>query len=236
MRLDPNSIFEFWSRIKLGEKIHPADREVFERMNPDRHGFKLKCLPACFSGLLPNAPVILLYLSPGYNKSEEADAKRKEVQKRYWRRWRGMEPLSDRDDPGGKWFKSRAKVFGDYGVVRNKVAILNIGAYHSKTMESYASMLALPSSRVVLDWAQNYLFPQALRGERVVICMRSAAYWGLELNKKYRGTLFAPKTTRNGYLNQKSAEQRKIIRLVCQRIGTKTNLKRSKRKKDKRAA
>jgi hypothetical protein len=28
-------IFEFWSRIKRGERIHPADKEVFDRMNPE---------------------------------------------------------------------------------------------------------------------------------------------------------------------------------------------------------
>lgn len=120
-------------------------------------------------------------------------------------------------------------MFGDYEMVRKKVAILNIGAYHSSTMQSYASMLALPSSRAVLDWAQNYLFPQALLGKRVVICMRSAAYWGLEVRKKYPGTLFAPKTTRNGYLNQKDGKQREIINLVCRRIGTQPRFKKAKR-------
>src|SRR5712691_4407106 len=55
-------IFEFWSRIKRGERIHPDDKEVFDRMNPERHGFELDCLPACFAGRLKTASVVLLYL------------------------------------------------------------------------------------------------------------------------------------------------------------------------------
>ena len=222
-----NGIFKFWSRIKHGERIHPSDRPVFKRMDAARHGFKLKCLPACFASPLRNAPVVLLYLSPGYDKGDEADAKKKEVQDKYWRRWRGGEPLSDGDGSGPRWVRSRTRIFGDYKIVRKKIAILNIGAYHSKNMQSYASMLALPSSRVTLDWAQGYLFPQALRRERIVICMRSAAYWGLEAGKKYSGTwLFAPDTTRNGYLKQKNQSQRKLIMLVCKKLGTMPRFKR----------
>jgi hypothetical protein len=215
-----SDIFKFWSRIKRGANIHPSDRLVFERMDAERHGFKLKCLPACFAGSLRTAPVVLLYLSPGYDKREEAAAKRKEVQDKYWRRWRGREPLSDGDGPGSKWFRSRTRVFGDYEIVRKKVAILNIGAYHSKNMQSYASLLALPSSRATLDWAQHYLFRQALERKRIVICMRAAAYWGLEAGKKYRGKLFAPRTTRSGYLKKSERSQAALIRLVRRRIGT----------------
>jgi hypothetical protein len=68
-------IFEFWSRIKRGEQVHPADKEVFDRMDPERHGFELDCLPACFAGRLKTASVILLYLSPGYDQTVADDAK-----------------------------------------------------------------------------------------------------------------------------------------------------------------
>ena len=84
-------------------------------------------------------------------------------------------------------------------------------------MKSYASMLALPSSRVVLDWSQNYLFPEAEKGNRVVICMRSHAYWGLEAGKRYNGTLLSPETTRSGFLRKNHSE---IIRIVRERLGT----------------
>jgi hypothetical protein len=84
-------------------------------------------------------------------------------------------------------------------------------------MESYASMLALPSSRVVLDWSQTRWFPEAEKGNRVVICMRSHAYWGLEAGKKYRGTLFSPETNMGGFLRKNHSE---IITIVRERLGT----------------
>jgi len=187
-------------------------------MEPRRHGFQLQCLPACFSGPLLTAPVVLLFLSPGYVGSEDAEAKTNDGKDYYYRKWRGKEPLRDDGGPGTDWYRSHTKRFADYQIARKKIAILNIGAYHSEKMDSYASMLALPSSRVTLDWAQRYLFPRAMAGKRIVICMRSAAYWGLEPGKKYPGTLFAPQTTIGGFL-LKNRESGKIVRLVRQRLG-----------------
>ena len=80
------------------------------------------------------------------------------------------------------------------------MATLNIGAYHSKDVKDYASLLALPSSRISLSWAQDVLFPQAERGERIVVCMRSAARWGLETDRRYGESPFAPLVNRGGHL------------------------------------
>src|SRR5712691_10488432 len=55
----------------------------------------------------------------------------------------------------------------------------------STDIRSFAALLCLPSSRVSLGWAQDVLFPDAEAGKRIVICMRSAAYWGLEQGQKY---------------------------------------------------
>src|SRR6266508_148553 len=63
-------IFEFWSQIARGEHIHPADKRVFSRMRPEKHGFRLDCLPGCFGGRLRDAPVVLLYLSPGFGEQD----------------------------------------------------------------------------------------------------------------------------------------------------------------------
>jgi len=37
-------IFEFWSRIRRGENVHPADGETFARINAKKHGFRLEAL------------------------------------------------------------------------------------------------------------------------------------------------------------------------------------------------
>jgi hypothetical protein len=104
-------IFDFWSQIRRGEKIHPADKEMFRRIDPKKHGFELKCLPACFAGPLRTAPLVLLYLSPGFREEVDfADAKTNLGKDYYFRRWQGNEPLR----AGHKWTESRTKCFGKY--------------------------------------------------------------------------------------------------------------------------
>jgi hypothetical protein len=148
-------IFEFWSQIGRGEHVHPADRSAFARMNPKKHGFRLDCLPSSFGGPLRDAPVVLLYLSPGFSDKDPDDAQTEEGKEYFFRRWRGYEPLRDKSN----WLQRRIKNFGDYETVKNKIALLNIGAYHSIDVKSFGSLLALPSSRVSLGWAQDVLFP-----------------------------------------------------------------------------
>ncbi|HRJ67929.1 MAG TPA: hypothetical protein PLW48_12405, partial [Alphaproteobacteria bacterium] len=135
----------------------------------------------------------------------------------YFRKWQGNEPLRTSGGEGEKWLRSRTRTFGDYEAVRNHLAILNIGAYHSKVISDYATLTALPSSRVSLDWAQNVLFPEAERGERIVICMRAAAYWGLKTGESYGQGLFAPAVNRSGYL-LKNAENAALIDRVKGRL------------------
>lgn len=189
-------------------------------MSPEKHGFHLGCLPAAFGGRLRTAPVVLLYLSPGLSTADIEDANTAEGQDYYYRRWKGNEPM--RDLGGGKgtpWMASRTKNFGNYDTVKDKIALFNIGAYHSKDVKNYAALTAIPSSRVSLDWAQSTLFPSAESGERVVICMRSASYWGLETGKRYGEGLFAPKVTRQGHFIRNS-ENSDLIELVRARLET----------------
>src|SRR5690348_6562988 len=92
--MGPESIFNFW-RIPCGTKVHPADVEVFKRLDPKRHGLQLQCLPASFAGPLRKAPLVLLFLSPGFKEKErdEADAKTRAGREFYHRQWQGNEPL-----------------------------------------------------------------------------------------------------------------------------------------------
>jgi hypothetical protein len=65
-------IFRFWATVKRKDRIHPADREVFARVKG--HTSDLKCLPGCFGGPLRTAPIVLLYLSPGWSPLDRKDA------------------------------------------------------------------------------------------------------------------------------------------------------------------
>jgi hypothetical protein len=96
--------------------------------------------------------------------------------------------------------------------------VLNIGAYHSKTFTDYPLLAALPSSRVSIDWAQSVLFPQAMRGERVVVCLRSAHFWGLAAGNQYGQSLFAPSVTRRGDIMKKTAEQKRMRQAIIRAV------------------
>ncbi|UGY27326.1 hypothetical protein HU675_0011505 [Bradyrhizobium septentrionale] len=209
-------IFQFWSVMQAGQTIHPADEVVFKRIDPKRHGFQLNCLPACFAGALKSADVVLLYLSPGYSDADAEDAASENGIEYRFNSWKGDEPFRDYG-PGLPWLRERTKNFGEFESVRRRLAVLNIGAYHSKDVKSFASLVALPSSRVSLDWAQRVLFPQAEAGNRVVVCMRSAAYWGLETGRKYGVGLYAPLVNRSGFL-LKNSDNGQLVELIRKRL------------------
>jgi len=70
----PIDIFEFWSQAGPRDMQHPQDREVLSRLK-NAHKFDLHCLPYCFVGPLRSAPVVLLYLSPGFNIFDRKQAR-----------------------------------------------------------------------------------------------------------------------------------------------------------------
>jgi hypothetical protein len=195
-------LFKFWSRISPKDTIHPADRPVFDRLKGE-HEFDLRCLPLNFSGPLRTARVVLLYLSPGLGPKDHLLAKTTTGQRAYAAQRTGKTDLpNDPASLGYEWRKSRLKFLGDWQSHLDKIAIMNIGAYHSKDFKDHDVLASLPSSRVALDWAQNVLFPEAEAGKRVVICMRSASYWGLRAGQNYGRSLFAPHTSRGGHMHK----------------------------------
>jgi hypothetical protein len=210
-------IFRFWAKVRPTDYVHPADRDVLSRVS---HHFDLKCLPGCFAGPLRTAPIVLLYLSPGLSKKDRKEAKSKPIQDHWMRCRRGHESFpknpSFTESPGYavwyKWVTSRTRCFGDWDHLHSKIAVLDIGAYHSKTFADYQLLAALPSSRVSIAWAQEVLFPQAIARDRVVICLRAAPSWGLKVGKNW-GFLFAPPVTRGGHI-QHGKMREQIIKAV----------------------
>lgn len=206
-------IFRFWAEVKPDDHVHPADAPVFSRVK--NHGFDLRCLPGCFAGPLRTAPVVLLYLSFGLSEGDIAHAQTS-AGRELWARGRtGDQPLGGPDEhrSGWRWWSSRTKNFGDWRELRSRVAILNIGAYHSRKFSDHALLAALPSSRVSLDWAQGVLFPEAIAGKRVAVCLRAAHFWGLREGEKYGRALFAPPVTRGGYM-RRGPMREEVIRSV----------------------
>jgi hypothetical protein len=213
------NIFKFWRAVGPNTLVHPADEGVLARF---KHGFDLKCLPSCVWGRLRTAPVVLLYLSPGLSKKDRAFARSSENRKYFIRKRDGRAPLARRDEEsdGIRWVKSRTQFLGcDWDEINNRVAILNVGAYHSRSVADAATLIALPSCRITLNWAQTFLFPEAIAGRRVVICMRAARLWGLCPGRVYGKGLFVPAVTRGGHMKHGTMRRRleKVARAAIRR-------------------
>lgn len=211
-----SDIFKYWSVVGPSDRVHPRDRDVLHRID---HGFDLRCLPGCFGGPLRTAPIVLLYLSPGFHPQDLKEAKSPERQARKAEQRKGRRPLPGPEDhePAWRWWSSRTKYFGlHWETLQDKVAVLNIAGYHAKSFSHWNVLAALPSCRATLDWAHDVLFPQAEAGDRVVICMRAAPYWGLGKKQRYGQALFAPPTTRGGFPLRSS--RREIAALVSDRL------------------
>ena len=204
-------LFKFWEGVSASTKVHPKDEAVFETYG--KQGLNLECLPNPFYGPLRTAPIVLLYLNPGFSEKDRSEAESEEGRQFYWRQRHGNEPLRSQINLEKKsWWVSRTKHFcADPEYLRHKLAVLQLCAYHSKEFKDWPLIAALPSSRVAISWAQKELFADAQAGKRVVICLRSPRYWGLTPGQSYGRTLFAPLTTRNGHI-QKSGGMLNAIR------------------------
>ena len=214
-----SNLFDFWAEMPSDARVHPRDVTVLQRAP---HRFESDGLPSPFMGLLRTAPVVLLFLSPGFDEGARnlaaSDAGRA------WscaqRNGTQSLPLKEENEPGWKWWTDTVRQFDiEESVARDKIAFLDINAYPSASFWDWPMLCALPSCRVTLEWAQGALFPQAEAGKRVVVCMRSAPYWGLGKQAVYGEGLFAPSVTRRGHLlNERDDDPRAIRKQVIEAV------------------
>ncbi len=59
-------MFKFWEGVSPSTKVHPKDAAVFEEN--EEHNLELECLPNPYYGPLRTAPIVLLYLNPGFSE------------------------------------------------------------------------------------------------------------------------------------------------------------------------
>lgn len=196
-------IFEYWARVAPAENSHPDDRNMLASVE---HGFDLRCLPGQLAGLLRTAPIVLLFLSGGRSDQHDLTTIDSEASiEEHRKRREGLLPLWGPDEhyDAWKWWTRVTGCFGiDWHQLQSTVAILNIGAYKSKEVNSRDQRVLerLPSSRVPREWARDVLFPQAMKGDRVVVCLRATRLWGLTQGQRYGQSLFAPEVNRAGYM------------------------------------
>jgi hypothetical protein len=206
-------IIDYWRNLGASVRVHPDDELIFAQ-GKWSHSLELSCVPVPFYGPLKTAPVVLLYLNPGLTAAD-LDAANDEQAKLFWFQQRRGE-ASLRSQVGltqKSWWVSRTKCFQiDPEVLRHKLAVLELCAYHSRSFTDAKLLDKLPSCRASLQWAQTVLFPAARQRRRVVICLRAAKRWGL-VPGTTDGHLFAPLTTRSGHMHH-NAQRIDIIAAV----------------------
>jgi hypothetical protein len=216
-------LFEFWAAVPGHARQHPADATVLSRM---RHNFRLDCLPNQFFGPLRSARVVFLFLSPGFLDEDVTHAGSEQGQTLHEQQRTGDEWLPSKAEHRTAWNWWNRKVgpilrpIGhNLADVRDRVAFLNISAYKSPgKFRDYRMLETLPSSHACLSWARSVLFPQAKQGEKVVVCLLAARRWGLERGERYGSSLFAPETTRNGFMYRASPLHEMVIEAIDEAI------------------
>src|SRR5688572_435524 len=94
-------IFDYWRNVPPEAKTHPEDADLLARTD---HGFDLRCLPGQLAGLLPTAPVVLLFLSGGLsNESDISMAASPSKTREHHQRRLGLLPLWTPSDHGDAW-------------------------------------------------------------------------------------------------------------------------------------
>jgi hypothetical protein len=143
------SLFKFWEGVSPDTKVHPKDAAVFEENG--NHNLELECLPNPYYGPLRTAPIVLLYLNPGFSEEKDlAEAQTEDGRQFYWRQRQGNEPLRSQLNLKDKsWWVSRTRhLHSDPEYLRHKLAVLELCAYHSKSFSDGAMLSKLPSSQV----------------------------------------------------------------------------------------
>jgi hypothetical protein len=133
----------------------------------------------------------------------------------------GSAPLfSFKTNPKGlEWTTARLGQFViTYEAASSKVAFLNLMPYRSTDGSEDARMIKLlKSSRLMLEWANDTLFPEARAGKRIVVCLRSARLWNLQTGTQGGEALYAPRVTRGGFMHRGSMRD-EIAKAVRQRV------------------
>lgn len=214
MYIMSHDIFKFWESVESDDVVHPADTEVLSRLK------ETFSFPTPYVGPLRTAKVVFLYLSPGLSEDDLVEAGSAEFRERAKRAREGREPMPSQEEhpAGAKWWYERTKCLGfKWEDVRSKIAGLEISPYHSRQVPKQEALISLPSARASVDWAQNVLFPEAVAGKRLVVCLRSRSCWGLKAGKQ-GDALYAPNTTRGGHMHH-SALRNEIIRRARDLLG-----------------
>jgi hypothetical protein len=159
---------------------------------------------------LKAARVVFLFLSPGFSQKDLKEAKTIGGKNHYIKKRKGILPLSE-SGPGADWFNRVVKSFElNSKIVREKIAVLNIGAYHSKKFTDYPFIgCSTFQSRFLRMGTKSFI---SAGNSRRACCRLSTicAFLGTGEGKKFGRALFAPEATRGGHMKRRTKKQKEM--------------------------
>jgi hypothetical protein len=195
------------------------------------HRLHLGLLPAPYAGSLAHATVFILMLNSGVSSStyfmqdHDKEAMRQSIngirQERMDKRypWGGLNPF---DHWRSKyWFQKLDDIIRltsvqhkcNYqqalSIVSRRVAVLQLYAYRSQTFGLSPHIRSnLTSSKLILDFAQKCLIPEALDGKTLLVVTRKATSW--EVRPHHNVIVYEGSESRGAHMSTKSRGGRAI--------------------------
>jgi len=174
-------LFEFWKDLPDKECIHPKDLDV---INQNKGVFELHVPPGHINGRLKTAPVVALFLNPGFEEEDKQGFENEECRKLLFEQIQGESDFPLWFNRWKQWFLPRVKIgsMTEDQIAKN-VSIFNVCSYASKDAKLLKSSIidSLASSQVAIQYLHDVLIPQAKRGERFIVVCRAA--WAWKVNK-----------------------------------------------------
>lgn len=191
-------IFEFWKELPEKSCIHPKDMDAINR---HEGVFELDVPPGHINGQLKTAPVVALFLNPGFEEEDKNSFENEKFRELLFKQIQGESDFPLWFGRWKKWFLPRVKIGGmTEEQIANNVSIFNVCSYASKDAKllTPSTIEKLPSSQMAINYLHNVLIPQAQRGERFIVVCRAAWAWNIDRSIECDNIKFV-KNPRGGY-------------------------------------
>jgi hypothetical protein len=182
------------------------ESQDFGRKNDKR--FHLGLYPVPFSGNIASADVFILMLNPGFiyldyfAQESSRNFRKHSLDKLRFTMPKGPFPLHSMNPEfawmsGSEYWRGkfdsivrlmmerRAKTYTDaLSILAKRIAILQLYPYHSTSFHLPRSVASqLKSPKLMIDFVQQVLLPEARSGQLLLIVARKARRWGLKQSK-----------------------------------------------------
>lgn len=174
--------------------------------------FALDVPPGHINGNLRTAPVVVLFLNPGFEDEDKQVFEKEDCRILLFEPIRGESDFPLWFNRWRKWFLQRVKLDGmtDEKIGKN-VSIFNVCSYASRDAKRLKPSIlnSLPSSQAAIEYLHEVLIPQAQRGERFIVVCRTA--WAWKIDKSIEcDTIKFVKNPRGGHFGPEIRTQIKV--------------------------